>query len=244
MYREGLSGNVLLIGATVILLFILSLVGSKIVLTYVLIAIALAAFVLFTRRKRKDMLRISAILVAGLVIVWGTNFAYNHLEPHQKKRIDVFLGNNVNINKEGYNLHQAEIAIGSGGAWGKGYLQGTQTKLNYVPAKSTDFIFCTLCEEWGFVGASFVVLLYLVLLVRIVFLAERQRSAFSRIYGYGVASVFFIHVMINVGMTIGLLPVIGIPLPFMSYGGSSLLAFTLLLFIFLRLDANRLQILK
>ncbi len=244
MYREGLSGNVLLVGALTILLFILSLMGSQLVLTYVLIGIALLAFVIFTRRKRKDLIRIGSILAAGLLIVWGTNFAYNHLEGHQRTRIDVFRGSNVNVKKEGYNLHQGEIAIGSGGAWGKGFLRGTQTKLNFVPAPATDFIFCTLCEEWGFVGASFVILLYLVLLVRIVFLAERQRSAFSRVYGYGVASVFFIHIAINVGMTIGLLPVIGIPLPFISYGGSSLLAFTLLLFIFLRLDANRLQILK
>jgi len=244
MYREGLSGNILLVGFITIVLFILALVGSKIVLTCVLIGIALLAFVLFTRRKRKDLIRVGAALAGGIIMVWGTNFAYKHLEPHQRKRIDVFLGTNVNKSKEGYNLNQAEIAIGSGTLWGKGYLQGTQTKLNYVPAHATDFIFCTLCEEWGFVGASFIVLTFLALIVRIVFLAERQRSPFSRIYGYGVASIFFIHVAINVGMTLGLVPVIGIPLPFMSYGGSSLWAFTLLLFIFLRLDANRMQILK
>ncbi|HWY97896.1 MAG TPA: rod shape-determining protein RodA [Bacteroidia bacterium] len=244
MYREGLSGNILLIGFLTIVLFILALVGSKLVLTCVLVGIALLAFMLFTRRKRKDLTKIGVALIMGLVIVWGTDFAYKHLEAHQRKRIDVFLGNNVNKNKEGYNLNQAEIAIGSGGAWGKGFLQGTQTKLNYVPAHATDFIFCTLCEEWGFVGASFIVLLFLVLLVRIIFLAERQRSPFSRIYGYGVASLFFIHIAVNVGMTLGLIPVIGIPLPIMSYGGSSLWSFTLLLFIFLRLDANRMQILK
>lgn len=244
MYREGLSGNVLLVGFITIVLFILALVGSKIVLSCILIGIALLALFLFTRRKRKDITRIGGALALGLIIVWGTDFAYKHLEAHQRKRIDVFLGSNVNKNKEGYNLNQAEIAIGSGGFFGKGFLQGTQTKLNYVPAHATDFIFCTLCEEWGFVGAAFIVLLYLALLVRIVFLAERQRSAFSRIYGYGVASLFFIHIAVNVGMTQGLIPVIGIPLPFMSYGGSSLWSFTLLLFIFLRLDANRMQILK
>ncbi len=244
MYREGLSGNILLVGFLTIVLFILALVGSKIVLSCILLGIALAALFLFTRRKRKDITKVGGALALGLLIVWGTDFAYKHLEAHQRKRIDVFLGSNVNKNKEGYNLNQAEIAIGSGGAWGKGYLQGTQTKLNYVPAHATDFIFCTLCEEWGFVGAAFIVLLYLTLLVRIIFLAERQRSAFSRIYGYGVASLFFIHIAVNVGMTQGLIPVIGIPLPFMSYGGSSLWSFTLLLFIFLRLDANRMQILK
>ncbi|MGP8215073.1 MAG: rod shape-determining protein RodA [Bacteroidia bacterium] len=244
MYREGLSGNILLVGVLVVVLFILALVGSKFVLSGILIGIALLAYLLFTRRKRKDLTRVGGALVFGLLIVWGTDFAYKHLEPHQRKRIDVFLGNNVNKNKEGYNLNQAEIAIGSGGFFGKGYLQGTQTKLNYVPAHATDFIFCTLCEEWGFVGASFIVILFVVLVVRIVILAERQRSSFSRIYGYGVASIFFIHIAINVGMTLGLIPVIGIPLPFMSYGGSSLWSFTLLLFIFLRLDANRMQILK
>jgi rod shape determining protein RodA len=244
MYREGLSGNILLVGFLIIILFILALIGSKIVLSFVLIGIALAAFGIFTRRKRKDLTRIGGVLALGLVIVWGTNIAYNHLEPHQRKRIDVFIGKNVDKKHEGYNLNQAEIAIGSGGPFGKGFLQGTQTKLNYVPAHATDFIFCTLCEEWGFVGASFIVILYLILMVRIVFLAERQRSSFSRIYGYGVASIFFIHIAVNVGMTLGLIPVIGIPLPFMSYGGSSLWAFTLLLFIFLRLDADRLQILK
>jgi rod shape determining protein RodA len=244
MYREGLSGNILLIGFLVIILFILALIGSKIVISCVLLGIALTAFVIFTRRKRKDLMKVGGGLLFGLMVVWGTNFAYKHLEPHQRKRIDVFLQQNVDKKHEGYNLNQAEIAIGSGGPFGRGYLQGTQTKLNYVPAHATDFIFCTLCEEWGFVGAGFVIILYLTLLVRIVFLAERQRSSFSRIYGYGVASIFFIHIAVNVGMTLGLVPVIGIPLPFMSYGGSSLWAFTLLLFIFLRLDANRLQILK
>ncbi|HTB06880.1 MAG TPA: rod shape-determining protein RodA [Bacteroidia bacterium] len=244
MYREGLSGNILLIGLLVIVLFILALIGSKIVLSFVIIGIALTAFAIFTRRKRKDLIRVGAAMLFGLVVVWGTDFAYKHLEAHQRKRIDVFLQQNVDKKHEGYNLNQAEIAIGSGGFFGRGYLQGTQTKLNYVPAHATDFIFCTLCEEWGFVGASFIVILYLILMVRIVFLAERQRSSFSRIYGYGVASIFFIHIAVNVGMTLGLVPVIGIPLPFMSYGGSSLWAFTLLLFIFLRLDANRLQILK
>jgi len=244
LYREGLSGNILLVGFLTIVLFILALVGSKLMLTGILLGIAIIALVFFSRRKRKDLIRIGAMLLLGLGILWGTDYAYKHLEPHQRKRIEVFLHQNVNKNKEGYNLNQAEIAIGSGSFFGKGFLQGTQTKFHFVPEQATDFIFCTLCEEWGFVGASVVIILFFTLMVRIIFLAERQRSAFSRIYGYGVASILFIHIAVNTGMTLGLIPVIGIPLPFISYGGSSLWAFTLLLFIFLRLDANRLQILK
>lgn len=244
LYREGLSGNFLLIGFLTIVLFILALVGSKTVLSVILIGIATIAFIFFTRRKTKDLIRIGGVLLIGLAIVFGTNYAYKHLEGHQRQRIEVFLHPNENKKKEGYNLNQAKIAIGSGGFWGKGFLQGTQTKYHFVPEQATDFIFCTLCEEWGWVGASFVIILFLALMVRLLFLAERQRSSFSRIYGYGVASILFIHIAVNIGMTLGLIPVIGIPLPFISYGGSSLWAFTLLLFIFIRLDANRLQILK
>ena len=142
----------------------------------------------------------------------------------------------------GYNVNQSKIAIGSGGFWGKGFLNGTQTKLKYVPEQDTDFIFCTVGEEWGFVGTTFVMALFLIFILRLIYLSERQRSDFSRIYGYAVASILFFHVAINVGMTIGIAPVIGIPLPFFSYGGSSLWAFTILIFIFLRLDANRLQV--
>ncbi|MGZ3866947.1 MAG: rod shape-determining protein RodA, partial [Bacteroidia bacterium] len=157
----------------------------------------------------------------------------------------VLLGRgNINLKKEGYNVNQAKIAIGSGGFWGKGYLQGTQTKYDFVPEQDTDFIFCTVGEEWGFVGTTVVILLQLTLILKIVTMAERQRSDFSRIYGYGVASALFFHLAINVGMTIGLAPVIGIPLPFFSYGGTSLWSFTILLFIFIKLDSNRLLILK
>ena len=145
---------------------------------------------------------------------------------------------------EGYNVNQAKIAIGSGGFTGKGYLQGTQTKYNFVPEQDTDFIFCTVGEEWGFLGSTLVIILQLFLIIRLIFMAERQRSSFSRIYGYGVASVLFFHLTVNIGMTIGLAPVIGIPLPFFSYGGSSLWSFTILLFIFIKLDSKRLQILR
>jgi rod shape determining protein RodA len=177
--------------------------------------------------------------------VKGTSYVYEHMEAHQKTRIDVLLGRGtVNLKKEGYNVNQAKIAIGSGGFLGKGYLQGTQTKYDFVPEQDTDFIFCTVGEEWGFLGSSAVIILQLFLIIRIVFMSERQRSPFSRIYGYGVSSVLFFHLTVNIGMTIGLAPVIGIPFPFFSYGGSSLWSFTILLFIFIKLDSKRLQILR
>ena len=172
--------------------------------------------------------------------VFGVEYAFEKvLEPHQKTRINVLLGKETDLKGAGYNVHQSLIAIGSGGVSGKGYLKGTQTKYNYVPEQSTDFIFCTVGEEWGFLGSLAVLGLFSTLIVRIITLAERQRSAFSRIYGYGVASILFFHVAINIGMTIGLLPVIGIPLPFFSYGGSSLWAFTVLLMIFIKIDSHR-----
>jgi len=165
------------------------------------------------------------------------------LEDHQRTRINILIGAEEDLKGAGYNVNQSKIAIGSGGFFGKGFLQGTQTKYNFVPEQDTDFIFCTVGEEWGFVGTSVVLLLYLFLLIRLIMLSERQRSVFSRIYGYSVASILFFHVLVNVGMTIGLLPVIGIPLPFFSYGGSSLWAFTILLFIFIKLDTSREEVL-
>ena len=177
------------------------------------------------------------------MFVLSVKFIYNSvLKPHQKVRIDIILGIKSDLRGKGYNLNQSKIAIGSGKMWGKGYLKGTQTKYSFVPEQSTDFIFCTVGEEWGFAGSLTVIGLYLFLVLRIILIAERQRSPFSRIYGYGVASVIFFHVMINIGMTIGLVPVIGIPLPFISYGGSSLLSFTILLFVLLKLDSNRMGI--
>ncbi len=244
LYREGMSGSILLALMFAALLFIMALVGSKLILTGILAGIAAVVFLIFTRRKTRDLFRIGGILILSVGILWGADYGLKKLEPHQRDRIEVFLHPNANKSKQGYNLNQAKIAIGSGSFWGKGYLEGTQTKFHFVPEQATDFIFCTLCEEWGFAGASVVIFLFIVLLIRIVMLAERQRSPFSRIYGYGVASILFIHIAINTGMTLGIVPVIGIPLPFFSYGGSSLWAFTLLLFIFLRLDADRLQILK
>ena len=190
-------------------------------------------------------------MITLLLISWlcvgaapSVNYAFDHLQPHQQNRINELLGIKVDPKGTGYNVTQSKIAIGSGGLLGKGFLQGTQTKLNFVPEQSTDFIFCTVGEEWGFVGSTFVIALLAVFILRIIKLAERQRSSFSRIYGYGVASILFFHVAVNIGMTIGMAPVIGIPLPFFSYGGSSLWSFTILIFIFLRLDANRLQVFR
>lgn len=244
LYREGLSVNFLVFGLLAAILFVLALITSLSSLLTTLLIITALPFLFFKRNKKNILFGIFIYLSAAAVVL-GTNYVYNHLEPHQKVRIDVLLGRgNVNLKKEGYNVNQAKIAIGSGGFWGKGYLQGTQTKYDFVPEQDTDFIFCTVGEEWGFVGSTVVLLLELLLILRIMFLAERQRSDYSRIYGYGVAAVLFFHVAVNVGMTIGLMPVIGIPLPFFSYGGSSLWSFTILLFIFIKLDANRLLILR
>ena len=185
---------------------------------------------------------IGVFAIASAAFLYSTDYAFNNvLEPHQQIRIKVVLGMEDDPSGAGYNVNQSKIAIGSGGFLGKGFLNGTQTKLKYVPEQDTDFIYCTVGEEEGFVGSVFVLALYLALLLRLITLAERQQSAFSRIYGYCVVSILFFHIFINVGMVLGILPVIGIPLPFFSYGGSSLWAFTILLFIFLRLDADRLQ---
>ncbi len=178
--------------------------------------------------------------VCSVMLIFSVDFIFNNiLQPHQRARIENLLGITQDLKGAGYNVHQSKIAIGSGGLWGKGFLEGTQTKFNFVPEQSTDFIFCTIGEEWGFAGSVVVVSLYLFMIARIVILSEKQKDNFTRMYGYCIASCFFMHVFINIGMTMGLLPVIGIPLPFLSYGGSSLLTFTILLFIFIRLDNER-----
>ena len=183
---------------------------------------------------------VSIFTLFSMVFLYSTQYAFEKvLEPHQQIRISVLLGTKDDPRGSSYNVNQSKIAIGSGGFLGKGFLNGTQTKLKYVPEQDTDFIFCTVGEEEGFVGSVFVLGLYIVLLLRLIYLAERQRSAFTRIYGYSVVSILVFHVLINIGMVLGMLPVIGIPLPFLSYGGSSLWAFTILLFIFLRFDADR-----
>jgi rod shape determining protein RodA len=183
-----------------------------------------------------------AVLILAMLFTFSVNYVFNNiLEPHQRTRINIVLGIESDPYGSGYNVNQSKIAIGSGGFSGKGFLNGTQTKFNFVPEQSTDFIFCTVGEEWGFLGTFGVIVFYLLFLMRILYLAERQRSVFNRIYGYSVFSLLSFHVLVNIGMTIGLFPVIGIPLPFFSYGGSSLWAFTILLFIFIRLDADRLE---
>jgi len=211
-------------------LVVSSIIGGAVVLGYSI------------RKKFKNYIIVALVFLGSVLFSISVDYAFNNmLAPHHQARINELLGIQSDLLGAGYNVNQSKIAIGSGGLWGKGYLQGTQTKFNFVPEQSTDFIFCTVGEEWGFAGTFTVVVLFLFLLIRLVFLSERQRSGFSRIYGYTVAVILFFHFMVNIGMTIGLMPVIGIPLPFFSYGGSSLWSFTILLFVFIRLDASRLE---
>lgn len=242
LYRQGMPGQFLLLAFAVIVLSIMALLFNHFIVIGA-IAFLLLVFYFFIRRNRRNILTLIGAFIVSSLFVLSVEFAFEKiLEPHQKTRINVLLGKEIDLKGAGYNVNQSKIAIGSGGFLGKGFLKGTQTKFNFVPEQSTDFIFCTIGEEWGFVGTSLVIVLFLVLIIRIVMMAERQRSEFSRIYGYGVAAILFFHFLINIGMTIGLMPVVGIPLPFFSYGGSSLWAFTILLFIFIKQDSNRLQL--
>lgn len=244
LYREGLSQNVLIFGFFTGVLFVLSLMVPNAILLVLLYGLGFFAWLLM-RKTRKNFISILIITLLCSTVVLSVDYAYTRLlQPHQRERIEVLLGKRSDPKGAGYNVNQSLIAIGSGGLTGKGFLQGTQTKYDFVPEQSTDFIFCTVGEEWGFAGTSVVLLLFLGLLYRIVFIAERQRSSYTRIYAYGVASVLFFHLMINVGMAIGLAPVIGIPLPFFSYGGSSLWSFTVLLFVLIKLDSYRMYILR
>lgn len=241
LFREGLSSYVLILGAGAIVLFVLALLLNPYILIISLAIIALISYLIIHRRNRKaKFIYFFGIFVFCSLVVLGVKFGYNEvLESHQKDRIEVLLGKKQDYKGVGYNVNQSKIAIGSGGMFGKGFLQGTQTKFNFVPEQDTDFIFCTIGEEWGFVGSAIIVFMFVWLCVKIIKVAERQRSNFARIYGYGIAGIIFFHFFVNIGMTIGLLPVIGIPLPFISYGGSSLWSFTLMLFIFIRQDASR-----
>jgi rod shape determining protein RodA len=210
-----------------------------------MIAAILTSGIFFTwamvLHKRSLAILIGIYLGSVLFSVSVDYVFHNIMEEHQRNRINELLGIQSDIHGAGYHVNQSKIAIGSGGFFGKGFLQGTQTKFDFVPEQSTDFIFCTVGEEWGFLGTVTVIGLFMGLLMRLIFLAERNRSKFSRVYGYCVATILFFHFAVNIGMTIGLAPVIGIPLPFFSYGGSSLWSFTLLLFIFIRLDASRFE---
>lgn len=243
MYREGVPGYYIFLALWFAALFVFSLLIPKLWLLGALGAISLILIYFFRKNRQAIWLNLAA-LVMSIVFVFGVDYIFNNvLAPHQQSRFKVLLGMEDDPSGAGYNTHQSLIAIGSGGFKGKGFLEGTQTKFDFVPEQSTDYIFCTIGEEWGFIGTGLVVILFMALLVRLVILAERQKSDFARIYGYCVASILFIHVAINIAMVIGLAPVIGIPLPFFSYGGSSLWGFTILLFIFLRMDSYRWQIL-
>ena len=260
LYREGMSGNIMIVGLVMVMLFIVTLfakqtsvmmpfvdieLNGKYVLISFLALITGALYLLLKNLNRN----IWKILLAGFVIMVGTVMSVDYVfdnifKDRHRNRVNELVGIISDPRGTGYNQHQSKIAIGSGGFSGKGFLNGTQTKYNFVPEQSTDFIFCTVGEEWGFIGSSLVILVFLTLIGRLIFVAERQRSKFARIYGYSVASILFVHFMINIGMTIGLAPVIGIPLPFFSYGGTSLLSFSILLFTFVKLDSDRKHVLS
>lgn len=243
LFREGLSGNYIFIGISLIVLFILSLLVDSLYLNLGLIAIGLIIFFI-TRHVRRFFWKIILVLMVFISFIQIVDYAFdNILEDRHRNRINILLGKAHDPQGIGYNTEQSKIAIGSGGLEGKGFLKGTQTKYDFVPEQSTDFIFCTVGEEWGFIGSMVLILLFTLLFFRLIKVAERQKTAFTRVYGYCVVSILFFHFTINIAMTIGLAPVIGIPLPFFSYGGSSLWGFTILLFIFIKLDAYRHQIL-
>jgi rod shape determining protein RodA len=243
LFRDGLEAYYLIIGAAVAVLSVLSLVVNKFILIAILMAVGLF-IVYFNKKNRKLIVLVAASFIVSSLYILSVDYVFNKvLKPHQKDRINVLLGREVEDGKD-WNIRQSIIAIGSGGLIGKGYLNGTQTKLKFVPEQSTDFIFSSIGEEFGFVGCVIVIGLFLSLFFRLLYLAERQRSKYSRIYGYCVASILFFHFLINVGMVIGVAPVIGIPLPFISYGGTSLLSFTVLLFIFIRLDTQRYDVMR
>jgi len=244
LFREGISSIYIVIVGMAITLFVITLKYDIQSISIIVSSLSiLYAFLLKKNRKSIKNAVLGFILAMGFVHSVGHIYT-DVLRPHQKNRIDLILGKIDDIHGAGYNLHQSKIAIGSGGFAGKGFLDGTQTKFNFVPEQSTDFIFCTIGEEWGFIGSFVTMSLFLLLLIRLIYLAERQKSTFSRVFGYGVASIFYCHFFINIGMTIGIVPVIGIPLPFFSYGGSSLWGFSILLFIFIKLDAYRMEILR
>jgi rod shape determining protein RodA len=264
LYREGLSGNILLIAIMAAILAVLSLImkestmhvpftdlvlhGQYFLMVLIAVFTLVAWFIVRRFVLKHHRRRIYAYLLFGLLgsaaFISSVDQIIDHMPAHQQTRIRVLLGLEYDPRGYGYNVEQSKTAIGSGGFWGKGYLQGTFTKYKYVPMQSTDFIFCTVGEEWGFAGTTLVVVLFGALILRCIQISDRQRSRFTRIYAYCVASIFFLHLMINVGMAIGLAPVIGIPLPFFSYGGSSLIGFTLLLSTLVRMDAERLEQLR
>ncbi|MFN3529063.1 MAG: rod shape-determining protein RodA [Bacteroidia bacterium] len=239
LYREGLPIAYLLLAGLAIFVVVLTLLLNEWIVTVGVVTLT-TIYILLSRKMIPATKKALLVAIPALLLIFSVDYAFdNILEEHQRQRINVLLGKVEDFRGAGYNVHQSLIAIGSGGFAGKGFLQGTQTKFDFVPEQSTDFIFCTIGEEYGFIGSFVLLVLYSLLLIRILQVAERQSTRYARVYGYGVASILFFHVFVNIGMTIGLLPVIGIPLPFISYGGSSLWSFTILLGILIRLDSGR-----
>ena len=237
--REGLPSWYFFSGIIAIALFFLALVIQPVYLIAVIFIIMIIHYI-FNRSISRNPIVYGLLFLVMAGFAFSVSYVYDSvLEPHQKDRINVLIGDDVDMKKEGYNLNQSMIAIGSGGLFGKGYLEGTQTKGGFVPEQHTDYIFTTVGEEWGFLGSLTVILLFVALFLRIIYLAENQKTKFSRVYGYCVATYLFTHFFVNIAMLIKLFPTIGVPLPFFSYGGSSLWAFTILLFIFIKLDANK-----
>ncbi len=243
LYREGMPQRYYALGLTFIVISLLALglennlylVGGVVVVIFTLIMIG--------KKKVSKVIGFSLLGLAIIAYSYSLDYVVSKLPEHQQNRIMILFNPDLDPLGAGWNVTQSKIAIGSGGFFGKGYLEGTQTKFDFVPEQHTDFIFCTLGEEFGWLGSLVVVVLFCALLIRLVMLAERQKNGFSRVYGYCVISILFFHFMINIAMTIGLFPVVGIPLPFFSYGGSSLWSFTILLFIFIKLDSHRIQLL-
>lgn len=239
LYREGLHIAYLFLAFFAVLLFVTTLVFGPF---YISIAVGICAIFLFFYIRRKRLAFLKALAFAALAIGFSLSVSYvfeNVMKQHHRDRFNIVLGQEVDSKGIGYNTNQSEIAIGSGGWFGKGWTEGTQTKGQFVPEQHTDYIFSTVGEEWGFFGTSIVIILFILLMIRLLYLSERQKSTFNRVYGYSVTGIIFLHFMVNIGMVTGIFPTVGIPLPFFSYGGSGLWSFTILLFIFIKLDAER-----
>lgn len=242
LYREGLAAIYLILGASSAILFVLTLLIGPWAVIFGVLVVLLGLIIRNRKKKRQNYFRYGTIFIGAVAFCLSVNYVFNNIfEQRHRDRFNIVLGKEVDSKGIGYNTNQSEIAIGSGGWLGKGWTEGTQTKGNFVPEQHTDYIFSTVGEEWGFLGSTIVILLFVFLLTRLIYLAERQKNQFSRVYGYSVCGILFIHFVVNVGMVTGLLPTVGIPLPFFSYGGSGLWGFTILLFIFVKLDSNRIN---
>jgi rod shape determining protein RodA len=243
-FREGMSPLLLIVGVTISFIFILTLIVPDQLYLHAVIGIALLLALYFGWKKIKRLIFLSAVAFLLMGIIESVDYLVSNLKPHHQNRLKALVNPDADPKGYGWNVTQSKIAIGSGGLTGKGFLKGTQTQYDFVPEQDTDFIFCTIGEEHGWIGSMAMIGLFVAFLLRLVYLAERQKQRFPRVFGYSVVTIFFFHFAVNIGMTIGLFPVIGIPLPFFSYGGSSLIGFTLLLFILLKLDSHRGQVLQ